>query len=225
MVVLNWNVTTYPTVIDAWANQTDLVNDVMASHPNSLASAVYAIEAKLGVDNDIVSNVGGLQFDPAGKAANPGGVGEPTAWVDNSGGVGTPFPLNYTDNLGNTYNLSLGAFLGFNYAFGGGVVVGKLCEITGANTLGLAGATPGTTCRGMVIDITGAIATILYGGEVQNGAWALTSGATYYLGDTGTFIDAATLAALGTRTIVQEIGFARNATTLVFRPTITSGVS
>jgi len=224
LAVFDWTPTTYPAVLDGWAPQVDLTHDVMASHPNSLASAVYAIETKLGIDNAIVSNVGGIQFDPAGKAANPGGVGEPTVWADNSGGAGAHFPLQYTDNLGNTYNLTLGAFVGFNYAFGAGVVVGKLCEITGADVLALAGATPGTACRGLVLDITGTAATILYGGEIQNAAWALTSGASYYLGDTGTFIDAATLGALGTRTIVQEIGFARNATTLVFRPTIVSGL-
>jgi len=220
MVVLNWNPTTYPTVIDAWAAQTDLVNDVMASHPNSLASAVYAIETKLGIDNDIVSDVGGLQFDPTGKAANPGAAGEPTLWVDNSGGAG--FPLQYTDDLGNTYNLSLGAFIGFNYAHGGLVGVGDLCYITAADTLGVAAATPGNACRGMVINTTGAVATVLYGGEVSNGAWALTAGASYYLGDGGAFVAAGALP--GTRTIVQEIGFARNATTLVFRPTIVSGL-
>ena len=221
MVVLNWNVTTFPAVLDLWANQVDLVNDVMASHPNSLATAVYAIEAKLGIDNDIVSNVGGIQFYPAGVAANPGGVGEPTVWTDNSGGPG--FPLQYTDDLGNTYNLSQGSFLGFNYAHGGLVGVGDLCYITGANTLGIADTVVGDACRGLVINTTGAVATVLYGGEVQNGAWALTAGATYYLDAAGAFCLAAGLP--GGRTIVQEVGFARNATTLVFRPTIVSGVS
>lgn len=220
MVVSNWTSTVYPVNLDAWANQVDLFNDVMASHPNSLASAVYAIENKLGIDNDIVSNVGGLQFHTAGKAANPGGVGEPTVWADNSGGLG--FPLQYTDDLGNTYNLSNGAFLGFNYAHGGAVVVGKLCEITGADTISLASATLGDICRGLVVNTTGAVATILYGGEVQNGTWALTPGATYYLGDVGAFVLAGALPA--GCTLVQEIGFARNATTLVFRPTIATGV-
>jgi hypothetical protein len=215
-VVLNWTPTTYPLVIDAWAPQVDAVTDVMCSHPNSLATAVYAIETKLGIDNDIVKNVGGLQFDPVGQAANPGGVGEPTIWVDNSGGPG--FPLQYTDDLGNTYNLTAGSFIGTNYLHGGLVGVGDLCYITGADTLDLAGATPGNPARGLVLNLTGAICTILYGGEISNGAWALTPGATYYLGDLGAFVLAAGIP-VG-RTIVQEIGFARNATTLIFRPTL-----
>jgi len=221
LAVFDWTPTTYPAVLDGWAPQVDLTHDVMASHPNSLASAVYAIETKLGIDNAIVSNVGGIQFDPAGKAANPGGVGEPTVWSDNSGGPG--FPLQYTDDLGNTYNLSLGSFIGFNYAHGGLVVVGDLCYVAGADTLGIATAlAPGNACRGMVINTTGAVATVLYGGEVQNGAWALTSGASYYLGAAGAFVLAGGLP--GARVLVQEIGFARNATTLVFRPTIVSGL-
>jgi hypothetical protein len=220
MVILNWTPTTYPAVIDSWAAQTDLVNEVMASHPNSLASAIYAIETKLGIDNAIVSDVGGIQFDPAGKAANPGGAGEPTVWVDNSGGPG--FPLQYTDDLGNTYNLNEGSFVGFGYSHGGLVVVGSLVYVSAANTVSLAGSTPGNACVGMVLNTTGAVATVLYGGEITNGAWALTPGATYYLGDTGAFVASGALP--GTRTIVQEIGFARSATTLVFRPTITTAL-
>ncbi len=217
MVVRNWASTLYPTALDSWVAAIDLFDDVMASHPNALASAIYALETKLGIDNARVRNVGGLQFDPVGKAANPGAPGEPTLWVDNAA---PGFKLYYTDDIGSSYDLtatSAGAFIGYGYSHVG-VAVGDLVYVSAANTVALADAVVGNSARGMVINVAGGLCDIAYGAEITNGAWGLTSGATYYLDVTGGFATAPPVA----WTVQQEIGFARNATTMVFRPTITT---
>jgi hypothetical protein len=77
---------------------------VIANHPNSLAQAVIALETKLALDNDPIVGTGGLQFDPAGNAANPGAPNCPTLWIDNV----SPAGLWYTDDTGADYDLLSG---------------------------------------------------------------------------------------------------------------------
>ena len=112
MVVVNWSSTTYPVAIDT-ANlnpdMIDLTHEVMASHVNSLKSSILAIQSKLGITNSPITGLGGVSFSALGKAANPGAVGSPTIWADNSGGPG--FILTYTDDLGIDYPLLTGASL------------------------------------------------------------------------------------------------------------------
>jgi hypothetical protein len=213
MVVLNWTSTTYPTTIDG-------THDVMTSHPMSLASAVYALETKIGITNAALTGVGGLSFYYTGKAANPGALGNPTLWVDNSGG--SPFPLMYTDDAGTDYNLTASLSGGF-YGYGlthGGLAIGDLVYISAANTVSRADAVTGHPAHAVIIAVAGASCTVAYGSEITVGAWSLTPGATYYLTTSGAFGTAPP----GSATIQQEVGFARNTTTLVFRPTLVTGV-
>lgn len=57
-IVLNWSPTAFPGALDSGAGSfpllTDGIHDIMASHPNSLASAVDALEAKVGIDGSLV---------------------------------------------------------------------------------------------------------------------------------------------------------------------------
>ena len=94
----------YPTSYDSFTpNLVDTVDEVIADHPNTALSAIELIEAKLGIDNDPAVGLGGVSFDVLGQAANPGGAGEPTIWVDSSGGPG--FGLKYTDDLAVNYDI------------------------------------------------------------------------------------------------------------------------
>ena len=102
-----WGPIVYPVTIDSFTPAlVDNVDEVIANHPNSLATAIRALETKLGINNNPVTGLGGVSFDSAGKAANPGAAGSPTIWVDNSGGPG--YGLFYTDDLGSTYDLLSG---------------------------------------------------------------------------------------------------------------------
>ena len=106
-----WGPIVFPTALDTFApSLIDAVDEVIANHPNSLATAIRALETKLGIDNTPVTGLGGLSFHPGGKAANPGAVGSPTIWADNSGGPG--FGLFYTDDIGVSYDLLLGSGTG-----------------------------------------------------------------------------------------------------------------
>lgn len=99
-----WGPIVYPNNFDSFTpSLIDNVDEVIANHPNTLAQAIIEIQKKLNLDNQPVKNVGGIQFDPIGKASNPAGVGEPCIWVDNSGGPG--FVPTYTDDLGSNYDL------------------------------------------------------------------------------------------------------------------------
>lgn len=57
-VTLNYGVPVFPGALDSAAGTfpslTDGIHNIMASHPNSLADAIEAIEAKLGVNNSVV---------------------------------------------------------------------------------------------------------------------------------------------------------------------------
>lgn len=106
-MTINWPFpSSYPAGLDTYADLTDNVDMVIANHPNSLSSAIEALQNKLGITNAPVVGVGGVSFDTAGKAANPGGVGEPTIWVDNTNPAA--FVLKYTDNAGATIELGAG---------------------------------------------------------------------------------------------------------------------
>lgn len=99
----------YPIAYDSFLPRLiDNVDDVLASHPNTLLEAVENLQAKLGIDNDPVQGLGGVCFDPAGKAAYPGSPGVPGLWVDSLAGPG--FILKYTDDLGATIDLGSGLF-------------------------------------------------------------------------------------------------------------------
>jgi len=58
-VILEWGGTAFPAALDSVAGSfptlVDTVHDIIASHPNSLADAVDAIEAKVGIDNSAVA--------------------------------------------------------------------------------------------------------------------------------------------------------------------------
>jgi len=215
----------YPTVLDNFSvAQIDNVDIVWANHPNSLASAVMALQAKLNVDNSLVVGTGGLEFDPLGNPSNPGTPGSPSLWVDNSSGPG--FPIIYTDDLGNSYDLrtaSSAGFLGFGFTCPPGMVVGELAHINGADTVTWADATAGLRADGMVINVYGGGTTcdIAYRAEVA-GLSGLTAGSEYYLGDAGAAV--LEIAIPGTATVKQLVGVARSTTTLVVNPTLATTV-
>jgi hypothetical protein len=101
MAIRNWGNTTYPTSLDTSTLSplplVDSFDEIMASHPSSLATSVLAIETKLGITGGVATGFGGFSFEPSGKVVNPGSAGDPTLWVDNSS---PNFQLTYTDELG-----------------------------------------------------------------------------------------------------------------------------
>jgi len=209
-----WGGTTYPVAVDAYAPQVDLVDTVLAENINSTANAIIAIENKLGITNGLTSGLGGLEFDSAGKAANPGTPGSPTLWIDNT----TPdYAIMYTDNLGVSYDLRGSVSYGLNYTCPMGMAVGDLVNITGNDIVGYADAATSLMAHGMCIGISGGgtTAAVVYSGCEISGAWALTAGSVYYTNNAGAW-------STSPGVMTQEIGFARNATTLVFQPTLTS---
>ena len=104
MAIIIYPGSTYPTALDSFLPRvTDGLDDVMQSHCNSHSEAIEFLEAKLGIDGSPVTGLGGASFDSAGKAANPGGPGIPTIWIDNTTGVN--YDIKYTDNAGSTFSL------------------------------------------------------------------------------------------------------------------------
>jgi hypothetical protein len=201
----------------------DNVDEVIANHPNSLADAIMNVQDKLGLDNELVTDTGGLKFDSTGYAAPPLAPPNVSLWMDTSGGPGLGYPIKYTDQLGVSYDLRVSGgvgFVGVGYSCLAGTLVGDLMYVSAADTLLKADAVVGDAARGMVINVYGGGTTcdIAYGAEITNGGWALIPDTVYYLDTAGGF---ATAPPLGW-TVQQEIGFARNATTMVFRPTIAS---
>lgn len=95
----------YPTALDLFTPVLfDNVDEVIANHPNSLASAIEALQAKLGLDNEVVHDTGGVGFYLTGKAASPG---RGTLWMNNAA-FAPHFHLYYTDELGTDHDLSAG---------------------------------------------------------------------------------------------------------------------
>ena len=104
--------TTYPVALDNFSTaQIDGTDIVWANHPNSLASALMAVQAKLNTTNAQIQDTGGIAFDPTGHAANPAAAGVPSFWVDNTTAPG--FAPMYTDEIGNSYDLRGGSGGGF----------------------------------------------------------------------------------------------------------------
>ena len=215
---------TFPVSYDNFSTALiDNVDEVIANHPNSLASGISALEQKLNLDNLPIIDTGGLNFDPTGHAATPAPPGIPSLWIDTSGGPFVGFPIKFTDQLGVTYDLRVSggvAFIGTGFTCALGTAVGDMAYISAVDTVATADAVVGNQAHGMVISVYGGGTTcdIAYGSEITNGAWVLVPGATYYLGAAGGFGTAPP----GGWTVQQEIGFARNVTTMVFRPTITT---
>lgn len=215
---------TYPVSFDNFSTaMIDNVDEVIANHPNSLSSAITALEQKLNLDNLPIIGSGGLNFDPVGHAAPPAPPGIPSLWMDTSAGPAIGFPIKFTDQLGVTYDLRVSGgvgFIGIGFTCAFGTAVGDLVYISAADTVTLADAVVGNSARGMVINIYGGgtICDIAYGSEITNGSWTLSPGATYFLDTAGGFA----LVPPGGWLVQQEIGFARNVNTMVFRPTITS---
>jgi hypothetical protein len=98
----DWPDTSYPTSIDSYPALVDGVDTVDNSHPNALASAVEAIETKLGVDGDPIQGTGGICFDPTGKLVSPAPAGVPTFWFYKNGAIEYLF---FTDSNSIDYNL------------------------------------------------------------------------------------------------------------------------
>jgi hypothetical protein len=214
----NWGPIVYPTALDTFLPlMIDNVDEVIANHPNSLAQAITALEAKVNIDNEPVIGSGGLQFDVTGHGANPGVAGQPTFWIGNV----SPTRLYFTDDLGTDYDLlsGIGYGIGTNVVCGVPLAVGDLVHFSLADTVVLADAVVGDIAHGMVVSVYGGglLCDVVYTGrEIVNPLWALVPGTLYYLDINGTF---GTVPPMGW-TVQQEIGFARNATTLVFRSTL-----
>lgn len=212
----------YPTALDNFLTpQIDNVDVVWANHPNSLSSAVMALQAKLNIDNAPIQGVGGLEFDAIGLPTNPGAPGNPTVWVSNVAGPG--FPLFYTDDLGNTYDLRNTGSTGLAYSCPPGTVIGDLVSVNAPDAVVLGSATSALKAHGIVINVYGGGTScdLVYRAEIA-GLLGLVAGSEYYLGDGGAFVLEGAIP--GTATLKQAIGYARNATTLVFNPTLETGV-
>jgi len=215
----------YPVVLDNFlVSQIDGVDIVWANHPNSLASAVMALQAKLNTDNALVQSTGGLAFDPVGHVANPAPPGVPSLWIDTT--TAPSYAIIYTDELGNDYDLRYAAsagFIGYGFSCPLGTVAGQLAYIDAVNSVALAGATPGNKADGLVINVYGGglVCDVAYRAEVS-GFGGLVPGADYYLGDGGAFVTELLIPV--TATVKQMVGTARSAATLVMNPTLPTRV-
>jgi len=236
-----WGGTTYPLVKDNFgaAPQADGIDVCFADHPNSLGAAIDAIQTKLAVTTGVATGFGGMSLDSAGKAANPGAGGDPTIWVDNTGGPG--FPLMYTDDVGTSFNLltlATPAYIGYTYNVAAPLNVGDIVALdsTGPpDTVIQADATlPAATGRaiGVAINIYGGglLCDVLYAGEFALASYngLFPHGTSLYLGvaDGGVpaFHGLAAAPPGGLGTVIQELGFVRGTApeTFVFNPTTVS---
>lgn len=104
----------------------------------------------------------------------------------------------------------------------GGTSLHQVIYATGsANTGGLAdnSSTATAPAIGMVSNVVGTTATIVYEGEVT-GFVGLTIGAAYYLSTSGNITSTALdpVANAGTGKVLQKIGVAKSSTVLLFAP-------
>jgi hypothetical protein len=175
-IVQNWAATAFPANLDSVAGSfpllTDLVHDIVASHPNSLASAVQAIEAKVGIDDSAVVTA----FDYVLKkgrhtSKQPGGSTGSVAFVLDS--------LNAhsgTDKL-----LSLRSATTERFAVGGGGATDTYWDLGDGQAVGVGPAGKvrfrydGATNKAQVSENGGAFADIAGGGA--GGAPNLVTGA------------------------------------------------
>ncbi len=215
-----WPASTYPVALDNFTTALiDNVDEVIANHPNSLADAIMNVQSKLGIDNGLIADTGGLKFEGTGYAAPPFAPPVPSLWMDTSSGALVGYVPTYTDQLGMSYDLRTGGFIGTGYLHPVPVSVGDLVYVSAVNTVAVADAVVGNPAQGMVINVVGLLCDVAYGNEITNAAWAavpLIAGTRYYLDTAGGFATTSPVA----WTIQQEIGFARDANTLVFTPTI-----
>ena len=222
-----WNFPSqYPVAYDfpsGWGVQVNNVDVVWANHPNSLASSIENLQTKLGLDNEPAVGLGGLQFDPLGRGPAPPGS-PPIIWIDTViDAYGAPI---YTDLNGDDYDLrnaANAAFIGYGYACPALTVAGQLVSIDSDDAVVLADSTTGKAADGMVLSVYGGglVCDIVYRAEVT-GLAGLVAGTTYYLGDGGAYVVEGSIPAGAT--VKQEIGVARNSSTLVFNPTLATEV-
>jgi hypothetical protein len=225
----SWS-SSYPISLDNFTGtpQVDGVDTVYSNHPNTLATALEAMQSKMGITGGVHTGCGGFSFDSAGRASFPGASGDPTLWVDNSGG--SDFPLVYTDDQGVDWYLNDNLNIGYEYNIADvSIAVGDLVSIdsTGSDDDVIradANAPSPTQMHGLVATIYGGgtLCDIIYGGEVTNAAWTglFTIGTPVYLGTKGTNNGLASSPPGGSGSLQQEVGFFRNDTTLVLRPTL-----
>lgn len=134
-VVQNWAPTVFPTALDSGAGSfpalTDLVHDIIASHPNSLASAVHAIEAKVGIDDSAVTT----SFDYVLKK------GRHTSKQPGGGTGSVAFALDtQTAHSGTDKLLSLRSATNERFAVGGGGATDTYWEMGDGQVAGLSPA-------------------------------------------------------------------------------------
>lgn len=104
----------------------------------------------------------------------------------------------------------------------GGTSLRQVMYDTGtANTVGFGdnGAISTAPAMGMVINVVGTTATLVYQGEVT-GFSSLTVGAPYYLGTSGNVTATALdpIANAGSGKVLQKIGYAKSSTVMMFDP-------
>jgi hypothetical protein len=227
-----WNYPSkYPAQLDfpssGWPGggpQINNVDIVWAEHPNSLASAISTLQLKLGIDNNPAVGLGGCQFDPLGHSVDPSPSGVPCIWIDtDTDPAGVPTYTDINDVSYDLRNAANAAFIGYGYTCPLGTVAGQMVSISADDTVVLSDGTGELAADGIVISVYGGGTTcdIAYRAEVT-GLAGLVAGTTYYLGDGGAFVVEGSIP-VGTR-IKQEVGVARNASTLVFNPTLATEV-
>lgn len=106
----------------------------------------------------------------------------------------------------------------------GGTSMRQVVYKTGVDdTTGLAdnGSISTAPAMGMVSNVSGTTATLVYQGEVTGFA-GLTTGAAYYLGTSGNITTTALdpIAEAGTGKVLQKIGYAKSTTVMIFDPNL-----
>lgn len=143
---------------------------------------------------------------PAGGPVGPPGPAGPPGPQGPIGPQGPPGPSGTAGNVG-------------DYSYVAGVMVHDFVYAVNDDIVGRAyGDTVGGVPQhspviGIVTDITGSTATVQYSGEVA-GFSGLTEGATYYLSPTSPGAATPTSAAASGQ-VLQKVGFAKDANTLV----------
>jgi hypothetical protein len=134
----------------------------------------------------------------------PQGPAGPQGPVGPQGPEGPPGPSGGSGGANDGY-----------YSYLPGVMLHDFVYMASNDTIGRAQANSTSTCPavGLVINITGSVATVQYSGEV-NMFSGLTEGATYYLSPSSTGGTETPSSAVSGQ-VVQKIGFAKDTNTLV----------
>ena len=230
-MTITWGPTTYPLSIDSYTLLTDHVDEVEASHPNSLLGSVIEIQTKLGIDGNPVTGLGAVAFTAAGLASNPSGDTIPTIWINTSheilysyGGVDYSVATSI-DGLSDastagTENVFLGTDAGPLGDYNTGVGYGALDAVTAAgtynNALGnyaLGGVTAGGSNIGIGANAGLTIAlgsnNIAIGEDSVNGG--LTTGGFSY----NIAIGLDSMGGGGTKSSTDNIGLGRSSLSLL----------